>query len=386
MMRFSYACLCLFFILIMAGCKKPYNPGAIKSAGSYLVVEGFISTNDTIVVKLSRTVRVDSHRSADTVLGAAVAVEDDQNGSFSLTEAANGRYKLGGLALNESRKYRLRIKTADKKEYVSDFVQPVSTPPIDSVGYTINGDKIDFYVNTHNAPTASRYYRWDYGETWMIRTKFVSLFKAYVSGTDRRIGYRSLRDEINICWSSDSSSSITLGSSDKLTQNVIASQPITSVPRKSEKFTERYSILVNQYALSKDAYTYYQKLKTNTEQLGSIFDAQPSQLTGNVHCVTNPGEPVLGYIAAGSVTHKRIFVNGSDLPPALLDLPYYGCTADTLLYTNSYFARFYYLDEIPVNAIVDPKNTKDTLGYTASSGICVDCTLRGTNKQPAFWK
>jgi hypothetical protein len=24
-------------------------------------------------------------------------------------------------------------------------------------------------------------------------------------------------------------------------------------------------------------------------------------------------------------------------------------------------------------------------GYSASGGICVDCTLRGTNVRPAFW-
>jgi hypothetical protein len=49
-----------------------------------------------------------------------------------------------------------------------------------------------------------------------------------------------------------------------------------------------YYIKLSQYALSHDAYLFYQKLKKNTEQLGSIFDAQPSELSSNIHCVTDP--------------------------------------------------------------------------------------------------
>src|SRR6202007_1814361 len=96
--------------------------------------------------------------------------------------------------------------------------------------------------------------------------------------------------------------------------------------------------------------------------------------------------PVIGFITAGSVSHKRIFVNPANLPHVNLDLPYRGCTADTLLFTDPYFAEFFYSNKIPVSAVTDPILTKDTLGYTASSGICVDCTLRGTNKRPGFWK
>jgi len=384
MMKLIYSCLFLFFMLIIVSCKKPYNPDVITSQNSFMVVEGFISINDTITVKLSHTVNISSKSSVNPVTGATVIVENDQNGSFTLTEATSGKYKLGGAPLDASHKYRLRIKTTDNKEYLSDFVQPVSAPPIDSIGYNINNNSAQFYVNTHNSPNETRYYRWDYGETWIIHTKFVSLFKAYTSA--QKIGYRPLAENISRCWSSDTSSSITLGTSEKLTQNVISNQTIISVPLSSEKFTERYSIYINQYAISKDAYTYYQKLKKNTEELGSIFDAEPSQLIGNLHSVTNPNEPVIGYITAGSVAHKRMFVDPSSLPNTILDLPYSGCTADTLLFKDTYFNRFFYSGEIPVSAIVDPIFKNDTLGYTGSSGVCVDCTLRGTNKQPAFWK
>ena len=40
---------------------------------------------------------------------------------------------------------------------------------------------------------------------------------------------------------------------------------------------------------------------------------------------------------------------------------------------------------IPIDAIIARPHTP-ILGYTASSRFCVDCTLRGTNKKPDFWK
>ncbi|OIQ64306.1 hypothetical protein GALL_541430 [mine drainage metagenome] len=152
---------------------------------------------------------------------------------------------------------------------------------------------------------------------------------------------------------------------------------------------------MKQYALTTDAYNYFVLLKKNTEQLGSIFDAQPSELTGNIHCLTNPAEPVIGFVTAGSVTQQRIFIDNANLPAWQADLPFKGCSADTLVYIYTipksvppqliYQVReFIYTDVmIPIDYVdaFYPNN-----GYTAAFPYCVDCTLRGTNKQPSFWK
>src|ERR1700712_535139 len=119
--------------LMIAACRKPYTPEAVAASANYLVVEGMINTQDTTTIKLSRTVNLSGNVSASPESGAVLTVESDQQTTFPLQETGGGLYKLPPQSLDISRKYRLRIKTSDGKEYLSDFEQAAMAPPIDSV-------------------------------------------------------------------------------------------------------------------------------------------------------------------------------------------------------------------------------------------------------------
>jgi hypothetical protein len=295
------------------GCKKPYNPPAITGNGSYLVVEGVINSGtDSTFIKLSRTVNISSNVTTNPVLNAAVAVESDQNISFPLTETTNGNYISAGLTLDNTRTYRLSIKTSNNEQYYSDFVPVNITPPIDSVGFdivTVPITGIQVYANTHDASNTAKYYRWDYDEAWEFYAKYYS---GYISnGT--AIVPRTEDQAITFCYTNDVSSDIVLGSSAKLKQDVIYQTPIVFIASTSEKIEDEYSILLRQYSLTADAYNFWVNLKKNTEQLGSIFDAQPSQVPGNIHCITNLSEPVIGYVSVCTVATKRVFISNRQL-------------------------------------------------------------------------
>ena len=49
-------------------------------------------------------------------------------------------------------------------------------------------------------------------------------------------------------------------------------------------------------------------LKENTEQLRCIFDALPSDIPGNLHCITNPPESVMRYVRVSTVSSKTVFI------------------------------------------------------------------------------
>ena len=377
----------VFFILaiaaIITACRKPYLPAAISSPGRYLVVEGVINSGaDSTIITLSRTVALSGKTTSSPELNAQVAVVGSNNATYPLTDIGNGKYASGPLNLDQTRQYRLTIKTASGDQYASDFAAVKNTPPIDSVGYTIQNNGVNIYANTHDPNNATHYYRYDYDETWQFHARYASTYitngTAIVLRTQAQLRYQ--------CFGSDASSTIVLASSAKLKEDVIYQALITQIPSTSEKIETKYSILVKQYALTAEAYNFWQNLKKNTEQLGSIFDAQPSNINGNIHCINNPALPVLGYISVSNVQMKRIFIINQALPSWAPVYPY-KCEEDTALYCHYFICQNdVALFLIPVGSPEIPTSAIGALGFFGSSAECIDCTIRGNQTQPAFWK
>jgi hypothetical protein len=401
--------LLLIVITAIVSCKKPYNPPATSAPNNFLVVEGVINSGaDSTFIKLHRTVNLDSNVTGKPELNAAVAVEGDQNTSYPLTAVGNGVYACAGLNLDNAHQYRLSIKTANNEQYLSAYIPVLNSPPIDSISYDTKGaltvPGLNIYVDTHDPTGKVLYYRWEYQETWIFHSNYPS---GFYSNGDTVLLRNQTTDNITNCWGNDTSSSITLGSAAKLSEDIIAHMPLTSIVSTSEKVEDSYSILVKQYALTPDAYNFYTNLKKNTEDLGSIFDAQPSQINGNITCVTNPAEPVIGYISAGSTTSKRLFVFSQQLPK-WVTIPFYTNCKLEFDWTPPKPEICCYYDApntgenevndfinylisgnpnpyIPVSTLLEFGDHGPIIGYTATTRPCADCTLRGTNKKPGFW-
>ncbi|HVW96081.1 MAG TPA: DUF4249 domain-containing protein [Mucilaginibacter sp.] len=374
-------------IVLSVACKKPYNPPVINSPQSYLVVEGTINTKDTTTIKISRTVKL-SQATALNPVEATVAVESSTGDTYGLGEIAPGVYKLVGVQLDDTKKFRIDIVTQDDhKQYRSDFVQAKNSPPIDSIGFNLTSNGIQLYANAHDASNSTRYYRYDYLETW----KFHSLYNSAWKSDGVAIVPRNPSEQIYYCFKSEGSNSIVLGSTAKLTQDVLYQTPITSISSTSEKIELKYSILVRQYALTAEAYKFWETLKKNTEQLGSIFDAEPTQLAGNIHNISDAQEIVIGYISAGATAEKRIFISSEQLPESYKPTYPYACSLDSSFYServsgvNTVDLNLVPGIEIPVSAFYGPLSPKP-IGFTGSDKTCVDCTLRGSRQQPDFWK
>jgi hypothetical protein len=276
----------------------------------------------------------------------------------------------------------------DGTTYLSDLVPVKNSPAIDSVGHTISDAGLLIYVNTHDPAANTHYYRWEFEETWRFHSYYDTAFMT--DGKD--VVSRPADKQIYYCYAGDVSQSVVVQSSLKLTQDVIAQQLLTLIPPESEKIGIRYSILVKQYALTDVEYAFWQNLKTNTQNLGSIFDAQPSTAPGNIHCVTDPTKQVIGFIGAGAITRKRVFIDKSELPKWKTGYPYACNFQDTALYLNPKTR----INEVVNKLVLPPMSEIPTLPYTSPIGTiqgwfcepkeCVDCTLRGHTPAPPFWK
>jgi hypothetical protein len=367
-------------ILFIGSCKEKYELPATANNSRLLVVEGYLNSgSDLTSIRLSRTINLKDTGTSDPETGATVTVEAENGGSTPLFGNANGEY-INYLNLNNNVRYRLRINTFGGGEYLSDFVPVVNTPLIDSISWKKKEEGLEkgvqLFVNTHDPLNKTRYYRWEYNETWEFHSYFFSRY-AYANGN---FIVRPDPTKVSVCWNSEASARILTGSSAKQGQDIISLMPINLIPLASPKIVVRYSIEVKQYALTQEGYNYWDILRKNTEKLGTLFDPQPSRLFSNIHGITNPNEEVIGFLSAGSLAKKRIFINNAEVLP----WPNYSdCMPETKVFPDKYESSFGKGLLMPTTEILSPFGF--IIGYNGADPRCVDCTLSGTNVRPFFW-
>jgi Domain of unknown function (DUF4249) len=379
--KFIFGCM---MILTLFSCRDIYNPTIISSPESYLVVEGVLNAGSgPTTIKLSRTYKLDDSPKPKGEINANVIVEGKDNTTRQLTMTTDGIYTSPNLGMIQNGEYRLRITTANGKEYLSDYMVAKKTPPIDSLEFKQDEKGVQIYVNTHDDSNNTRYYRWDFDETWEIWSYYYSAFK-YENAIVRP---RLAAEDVFTCWKYASSNTIVLGSSARLQSDYIFRAPVTFISYDNnkigaEKLAVRYSILLRQYALDKRGYEFYEMMKKMTEGLGSIFDPQPSELRGNIQCTTDPRELVIGYVTAVTIEEKRFFIATTQLKDWRF---FQDCRSSDIPNQADSIRVAYEMGLSIYSAILNPFNG-NIVRYYVSDKPCVECTDRGGfNVRPSYW-
>jgi len=375
--------LCLF-CFILCGCITEYEVTDIDEIADILVVEGII-TDDITYITLSRSKSLTDWEKEQTsvqyVYNATVYVECDDDtrlaGYPDYTDVNNIRYIINTGKLNLERQYRLKIEieecdvgvdyyrssiTCSLKtyEYRSNYSYPMQTPVIDSVFWSKRGrgQPVMIYIATHDPSGKSLHYRWSYKEDWEFPSEvFLQKYPYY-------------------CWNKASSKVLLIGNAEKTVFGKVTDM-ITEMSPWSEKLSLLYRIDVNQNLISKRAYDYFANIKKNAELSGSIFAPVPSELRGNITCITNPEKPVIGYIDVSTTTKKRRYIyynegayeqprrnKDCDIVPLDSLLKWYNKIPDEYVIYDSGFGR-------PTTYIMEK---------------CVNCTINdGTMQKPEDW-
>lgn len=369
-------------LIMLAGCKEKYNLPSTVVDKNYLVVEGFINNgNDLTTIRLSRTVPTGDTANIKPEPNATLHISGEGGEDYSLQETEPGVYTGGPFALNGATKYQLHISTNNGKQYESTPMTVKYTPAVDSVSWVQDAEGVKIYANTHDPSNQTRYYAWQFEETWEFYSSTTSSFK--FNPTDSSMETRgSGIDSIYRCWQSNVSTSIIIGSSAKLSDDIIYLAPLTSIEKDSWKLSSRYSILLKQRALDKETFEYLEKMKKNSEQLGTIFDPLPSTSGGNIKCITDPSEIVIGQSYISSMVEKRIFITRSQLEDWRYILY---CETDTVPNIKDSLVAFFGSGQLYAIHAIYPPMGGPILGYSGSLRHCMDCTLRGIHKRPDFW-
>jgi len=377
----------IMLIYMLSGCIALFEPPEeIKAITGILVVEGVIVEEGT-TISLKKTIKLDERDLAETYLfaelnRAVIQIIDEQDNVIAVAEQETNYAPYivkEKITFVPGMKYALDIRTIDNKHYRSAFVEPADTPEIDEVTYQVKEDRsIDIMVSTHDPTNETLYCLWDFEENWEVRSPYFQSIR-YESNTGELIQQNINGENRYYCWASLVNRSLMLGSSEKFEASVIKNYKIHTLQPGTSRYSYLYSINVTQYRLNRDAYLYFSNLQRNIEDSGSLFAPQPSEMTGNMQCLSDPDETVIGYILATKATTSRLFIPMTEINLHYFDDIYnYGCTEIEydIIYDGFRFGYAF------VTTTVNGR-------YLFVSGFCADCMQRGlgnpTKTKPAYW-
>ena len=378
----------LFSCLFFYACITEYNATGINEVGDILVVEGIITDNETCIT-LSKSVNLkgDEWNITTAISNARVYVECD-DGSKTIAEpdiATNwkGQYFIKTGKLDLAHKYCLKIEIDEQEnssggdwssaptktyEYCSDYSYPIETPQIDSIFWKKRGIRqpVTIYVSTHDEWNRVLYYRWSFEEDWEVHSEVYYYPYTYY------------------CWNSAKNTELLLGSTEQTVFGRLT-DIITEMSCDSKKLKELYRITVKQNAISKKAYNYFTNIEKNAKQAGSIFSPIPSELRGNITCVTDPGRPVIGYVDVSTTTKNHMFITEADGVYEEIFNYDIGCgffTADSLRKLYPEIAP-----NLPNNYIQYNTSSPPTPPILYVKIDCVDCSWEGnaSTNRPDDW-
>lgn len=372
-------------LLITSSCIKPYDPDLDDNAINKYVVQGMVSSIEGWQeVVVSRTSSIEKAEFLP-INGCQISIIDELGNNFDLEAYDPGKYHvyMNGSDLIPGRAYMLQLLMPNGDVLESNFdVMPKGPSEVGDIYFkieekqTIDPDVIfngiQFYTDFSANDDDGKYYRWKCTETY----EYHSLYPLEFYYDHLGVHEVSPPDYSKmICYKTSVIEDVYTLSTLNLASNSFNAYKLNYVKNSSNRLEILYSLLVEQAAISEEAFNYYDKLRINVEQSGGLYTSQPLAIKGNLINTSNPENEVLGFFQASTLAKARVFVEPQDD----LDLIYESACAINPL-------RFG-LIEIPQSEYPAYLFTSDGIwSPTTMTKTCVDCTQSGgVIEKPDYW-
>tara|TARA_R110002073_G_scaffold108336_1_gene243307 strand:+ start:16939 stop:18108 length:1170 start_codon:yes stop_codon:yes gene_type:complete len=387
MKKITHSILLLFIVSITNSCVEEFNAATVEFEDA-IVIEATI-TNEFKYQKilLSRTHKL-NEKTPNQESGASITITSSSNISYTFHETEPGVY-LSDIQFSAqlSSNYQLSVTTGNGREYISQPTELTSTTSaIENIYATRETsedgvDGIAIYVDSFDPANNSKYYGYDFEETYqIIAPRWVpdGFIVTSYNPFEWFIGPRV--QEERECYKTVNSFGRLTTETNLLSEDRISKFPIKFIPLDDIRISSRYSILLKQYTQSSQAYNFYETLNDLSTSESLLSQNQPGFIAGNIFSVNNTNEKVLGFFEVSSVAQQRAFFNRSD-------------------YTNELFWADWacYKPFSGLEAAPTPFNMSQKRITYFSGGLspfdplfvvlraCGDCTYLGSNIKPSFW-
>lgn len=301
-------------------CKEIYNDYEVKLDQNYYVINGAIyETPGPYMISVRKVLPYTNNVNSlmdtlDNVKDAEVRIKSDKGENVLLTEISPGVYKTRKHDIKGEigHKYSLYVKTNDGDEYESAFVEIKKAPEIAS---------IDAKIEKRPVLQTDRY-----GEQYVEEKEglnFSILSNSSLTSGNVKIDTRIIVETIHsegestvFCWFQlkDEVPNVkvlnSVSTSDLKELPAMFLIPVPNLPAtktRSIKITYGYIVEVKTYFIDSVQYKYYSEVKEQLQAKNKIFDPVPTQIKGNMRCISKPEKEVYGNFNAASVSVKQSF-------------------------------------------------------------------------------
>jgi hypothetical protein len=313
--------------IFMCSCVTPINDFEQISYAKFLTIEALITDQPN-----SSKVRI--YKSSDdltnsvfkSITQAKVYFLDENGVKETLSESLiSGTYFPSKSFIGKvGSTYTLFIETSDDSKYQSSPETMKISPEIDKIvtNYELRdnfsrGDArrggFNVYVDFQEPPTIGDNYQWVWTHYERANTCSNCVFGSYdfrlntcvtsTPATNLTLNYRCNAD----CWNITYSSELNVLSDSYLNGQRITGKQVARIPFDS---TSNYYLQLEQRAITRNAFNYYQDLKIQTQNNGTPFDIPAeTRFSFNIKSTTNPEEKILGIFDVYSVKKKIIYID-----------------------------------------------------------------------------
>lgn len=349
-MRIISYCL-LFGLFVLQACVEPFDP-KLRFNERLLVVNATITDQaEPLPVILSQsTSRADSANLTTPLTRAAVTVLVDGTTTVTLRESPTdpGTYAFpAGFRGRVGSTYQLRFQTAEGIRYESSVETLMAAPPVTRAYDTYNPAGLrttadapptptnDVFIDFTDPAGQRNFYLWRWRlyevQSWCatcIQGRYVIRDIGPVGSgpvevlgcvVDPALPFGNKFDYPcrGQCWAIFYSSRIDIMADVYTNGAPQVGHKIASVPMYQR---EPALLTIEQLAISANAYRYYRIIADQSQNTGTLADAPPAPLAGNVRNLADPAENVVGYFTAAGVAVYHHKLNRRNLPGDLKGL------------------------------------------------------------------
>jgi len=319
MKRAIFISLAAILFLIFPSCVDELDVTTSREIKN-LVIEGYITTapgpHEIIISRSAKYGSVFEGFNRRESL-ATVRIRNSKGEQIFLEERDPGSYFTPeGWHAEVGESYTLLISTRTGARYNSIPEKVIKAPPIEdleirykeqaSASEVLFEYGVEVYATFNDPPDEQNFYLWRNNGTYKLESFPQDHVRVNFFG-------ETIPDPLpccDECWVTEPDGDPNLRIfKDFNFDGISNTQLVAFIKDDGFKYREKYYIRIEQLAISKPTYEFFNLINEQLSITGGIFDPPPSEIKGNILNLDEPDVEAIGYFFAADVSTKEMFLS-----------------------------------------------------------------------------